>query len=206
MFQDIQAILPPIVQAATSYGRWHAGLGDPTMMGVATTVSYFAAGLLCARRAWVSRRDAALRGKPFRFWTACALIMLALCVNKQLDLQTLFTEIGRDLAKAEGWYNHRRPVQAAFIAGLALAGIAALAYVLWFIRGARFQYYLALVGLLFTGCFVITRAASIHHVDEFLRFTIAGIKMNWVMELSGITVVTVSALFPDRPSATEDGG
>ena len=31
--------------------------------------------------------------------------MLLLGINKQLDLQSLFTEVMRDMAHAQGWYN-----------------------------------------------------------------------------------------------------
>lgn len=187
-------VIPPLLLAATVDGRWQPGLGDPGPMGLATTASYLAAGALCLHRARTSYRHPALRRKPCWFWLTCGLLMLALGVNKQLDLQTLFTDIGRQWAIAGGWYEDRRAVQGLFIKGLAAAGAGVLLFALWFLRGARAHYYLALFGLAFTGCFVIVRAASIHHVDQFLGFDIAGVRMNWVFELGGILAVAAAAL------------
>ena len=194
-------VFPALALAAISHGRWHPGIGDPTAMGWFTTASYLAAAILCLRRARISDLDPALQGKPFWFWTVCGVIMLLLCINKQLDLQQFFTQTGRDLARSEGWYGERRVVQSLFVKGLAVATAAVLLAALWFIRGARFQYYGALFGLVFTGCFVIVRAASMHHVDSFLGFRNAAPKMNWVLELGGIIVVAASALVADRPPA-----
>ena len=50
-------------------------------------------------------------------WLVCAL-----GVNKQLDLQTLFTQLARDLAMAQGWYEERRRYQVAFIIAIGLLG------------------------------------------------------------------------------------
>lgn len=202
MYQAAET-LPLVIVSATVEGRWQPGLGDPSLMGWVTTASYAAAALLCLRRAWISYGDPALRRKPCWFWTVCGLIMLALCINKQLDLQTLFTDIGRQWAQAGGWYDERRTVQSLFIKGLGIAGVGGFLFALWFIRGARPHYYTALIGLTFTGCFVMVRAASIHHVDRFIGLDIAGVKMNWVFELGGIIVVAASALVADTSSASQ---
>ena len=37
-----------------------------------------------------------------------ALLLAALCVNKQFDLQSLFTAIGREISHQGGWYERRR--------------------------------------------------------------------------------------------------
>lgn len=192
-------VVPPMVMAATVNGRWQPGIGDPSMMGWFTTLSYLVAGLLCLRRAWICRRTPALRMKPFYFWIAFGILMLALFVNKQLDLQTLLTQTGREWSKAGDWYEERRVLQTLFIWALAAGGVAAVLFALWFIRGARLHYYLALFGLGFTGCFVIIRAASIHRVDRFIGLDIMGIRMNWVLELGGILVVAMAACVRDLP-------
>ena len=46
--------------------------------------------------------------------------MLALGINKQLDLQSLATQIGRDVIKAWGLYSERRELQFGFILAVAL--------------------------------------------------------------------------------------
>jgi hypothetical protein len=37
--------------------------------------------------------------------------------------------------------------------------------------------------------FVLIRAASFHHVDQFIGQTILGLRWNWVLEMSGISLV-----------------
>jgi hypothetical protein len=41
--------------------------------------------------------------------------------------------------------------------------------------------------------FVVIRASSFHHVDVLLASTLGGLRWNWILELSGIMVVGVSA-------------
>lgn len=182
--------------AASVNGRWEMGIGDPTPMGWITTLSYFLVacvgfyGVLYTVRTPHPR----LGKRAVFFWLCCGLLMLALSINKQLDLQSYFTQLGRDWSKAGGWYDMRREVQAWFIRALAVVGALGLLALAWFIRGARPAYYLALVGILFTVCFVVIRAASFHHVDVLIGYEVAGVRMNWILELGGIFIVGVSTL------------
>ena len=45
------------------------------------------------------------------FWMGLAALLVFLGFNKQLDLQTAFTFLAKDFAKATGWYENRRIVQ-----------------------------------------------------------------------------------------------
>jgi hypothetical protein len=187
--------------STTADGRWHPAIGDPTLMGWVTVAAYLVAALLAFRRARAARVDArepnhdAARGSAeralARFWAAVALLLLALGVNKQLDLQTLFTQIGRDLAHAQGWYEERRRFQVMFIACvgvLSLLGTLGLAIAL---RKIATRIWLALLGVGFLVSFVLIRAASFHHVDLLLH---AGtVRLNWVFELTGIGLIAAAA-------------
>ena len=55
-------------------------------------------------------------------WNALAVGLLLLGINKQLDLQTALTELGKILAARQGWYEHRQRVQIDFIIGVVLVG------------------------------------------------------------------------------------
>src|SRR3954468_15751872 len=79
-------------------GQWRPGIGDPTLLGWTTVVAYFAAALACGRTA------AAKGGRPTPFWSLLSLLLVFLGFNKQLDLQSVLTEIGRRLAREQGWY------------------------------------------------------------------------------------------------------
>jgi hypothetical protein len=126
-----------------------------------------------------------------RFWGLVLLTMLVLGINKQLDLQTWLTEIGRDLAHQQGWYEVRRPLQAAFIGLIGLTGAVATVALAFAMRHVFHRVVGALVGLGALVTFVIVRAASFHHVDVLLGR--GRVRLNWVLELGGIALIAVSA-------------
>src|SRR6218665_85264 len=141
---------------ATVDGRWTPGIGDPTVMGWVTVVAYLGATVLCALCAMQeSRRDGGTtKISRATIWWVLTGIMLFLGINKQLDLQTWMTEIGRDMAHAQGWYEQRAKVQVAFIAVL---GAGALLVMLWLVlafRKASAEARLGLAGLAFLATFV----------------------------------------------------
>src|SRR4051812_28194527 len=95
----INSIIPALPMFAFTDGdRWRPGIGDPTFIGWFTVFAYLGAAYLCWRAAANS-----LTGQKVRlFWIALAGTLLALGINKQLDLQTELTFIGKDFAKATG--------------------------------------------------------------------------------------------------------
>lgn len=164
--------------------KWRPEIGDPTFMGWFTVFAYAVAALL-AWRAWSKGRE--------RIWLAVAVGMVLLCVNKQFDLQSLFTDIGREIARHGGWYEDRRKVQKFFVvAVLAGAGLCGT-WFLWRFRGFFARHKLLAAGLFLLLTFIVVRAISFHHVDVFLKTGIAGVRMNWLLELGGIALVAAAA-------------
>jgi hypothetical protein len=49
-------------------------------------------------------------------------------------------------------------------------------------------------GLFLLLTFIVVRAISFHHVDEFIKVRVAGVRMNWLLELSGILLVMLAAV------------
>jgi len=176
----------PLAQAAVdAQGAWTPGIGDPTLIGWLTLVLYLAAAGLAARNAVAATRTAVPRG----FWVLLGVLMLALGINKQLDLQTWFGLAGRDLAMAQGWYEQRRAVQAVFIALLCAAALA----LLWAARrqwaALWGEYRLAFIGICLLALFIVVRAATFHHIDQVLRIDLGGARLSAVLEIAGILVV-----------------
>lgn len=166
--------------------KWRPEIGDPTFMGWFTVAAYLAACLL----AWRAAKDSAAGG---RLWFAVAALMAFLCLNKQFDLQSLFTDIGREIARHGGWYGERRKVQKLFVVAV-LAGSGLFGcWFAWRFRAFLAGHKLLAFGLLFLLTFIVVRAISMHHVDEFLKTRLAGMKMNWILELSGIFLITAAA-------------
>ena len=169
-------------------------------MGWATAVAYTLAALLCLWAAvrWQCAHTAGHSGKSSPFWLTLGIIMLALAVNKQLDLQMLFWQTGKTFAKTYGLYPERRVIQLASMGAIILVAAGVFFYFMRMTRGAFREHALALFGVLFTLCFVIIRASSLHHVDAVLGWHVGGVKMNWVFENGGIPLVIIAAVLAIR--------
>lgn len=172
----------------TTDGRWHPGIGDPTATGWITVAAYALACLLC----WCCTRRTVPAPERL-FWWGMAAVMCALGVNKQLDLQSWLTQVGRDMALASGWYANRQQVQVIFIAWL---GVVTLVVLRWL--GSRLGNLhrctrVAGMGLLVLGAFVLMRAASFHHVDALLHLNFSNVRLNAWFELGGIGVIICAA-------------
>jgi hypothetical protein len=165
--------------------RWRPEIGDPSFMGWLTVAAYGIVALLAAR-VWFKGQD--------WIWLAVALGMTALCVNKQLDLQSLLTDIGRVAANHLGWYEQRRRLQKWFVLGTLAASVV---FSGWFIRrykGFSGRHKLLTSGVLFLVTFIVIRAISFHHFDSFLKVELAGVRMNRALELGGIFLIGTAAL------------
>ena len=191
--------------AVNANGQWKPGIGDPTVMGWATVIAYGAACVLCIWVAMEKPRGLAPPdlSKHWMFWSTLGVIMLLLAINKQLDLQMWFWLTGRNMAKANGWYEQRRTIQVASMLAISVVACAGLAYFTWLTRSAFRQRLLALLGVVFTVCFVLISASSLHHVDTVLGWRVAGVKTDWVLENGGILLVIIAALKAIKASRKE---
>lgn len=177
-----------------AFTQWSPGLGDNNLMGWLIVLAYLVAAVLSMRAAVVIAGLEAADRRERRFWWIAGAIMLFLAVNKQLDLQTLVTQIGRCHAQLSGWYDMRRIVQRDFILAIVAAGAVMLLVLAFLLRGILGRVWPALLGLAFVCLFVVVRAASFHHMDALLGTWVFGVKMNWLLELPGPILVGVVAL------------
>ncbi len=178
-----------LVIAAYANGRWVPGIGDPTVYGWLTVGGYLAAAVL----AWRARRRTPDR--PERaFWIFLIVAFGLLAINKQLDLQSWFTQLGRAVVRDAGWSARRRELQRWFVYGVASGAGLILLAVGVMIRRRPLAYWLAFAGLVFTAAFVVIRAASFHHVDHMLGRRYAWLPLNFILEFGGITLTAVGTL------------
>ena len=61
-------------------------------------------------------------------------------------------------------------------------------------RGDLRRAWPMVAGTVFLICFVAIRAASFHHIDRFIGIRLAGMRMNWILELGGIGLVAYGAV------------
>ncbi|HRT61715.1 MAG TPA: hypothetical protein P5551_05055 [Syntrophales bacterium] len=162
-------------------------------MGWFTVGAYFACFLTATCAAWLNRSKRADR-QAFLVWFVLAVLMLLLGINKQLDLQSLFTEMGRQIAKAQGWFDYRRTVQFWFVVIFGAASLSLFVFLAIRMQGLFRRFTLTFLGLFFLLTFIIIRAASFYHFDVVIMYRIFGLKMNWVLELTGIFMIVLSGL------------
>jgi len=181
--------------------HWRPGIGDPTFMGWLTVAAYALAALTAWKAALRAKRMPGTVGGSHGTWWLVSLRMTFLCLNKQLDLQSLFTDIGRVIAWNQGWYQERRELQKWFVIGLLGVSFFGGGFVLVWFRSFWLKHILLAVGLLFLLTFIVVRAVSFHHIDLLLKSRIAGVKMNWFLELTGIGLVWLAAWIDYRNPA-----
>jgi len=175
---------------------WEPTIGDPTFLGWATVVAYFAtAGLcVCAARRVATRVPELQAGRQRWVWLMVALLLIALGINKQLDLQGLLVAVGRSLAERQGWYEERRRVQLLFILVMLVLSTCGLLASLWAVRRRLNEYGWLLAGTAGIIAFIVVRAVSFHHFQEFFAFPIGGVKTHRLLELLAISILAMAAL------------
>lgn len=176
---------------------WSPGIGDPTLLGWATVGLYLVAALMCFRYLITASFGYGCKREQF-FWLATGVLLAALAVNKQLDLQSALTAAGRCIARAQGWYENRREVQRDFIMVLIVICIAGFAFMLWWLRGLWRNTGIAALGLAFVASFVLVRAVSFHHFDALLNMHLAGMRINGLLEWSGPLLIMLATLVNTR--------
>jgi len=113
-------------------------------------------------------------------------------LNKQLDLQTLFIQAGRELAVALGWCGERRRLQLIFVLVLGTVMIGVLLTMLWKRRRFFGQNPWTLPGLGLLAAYVLLRTMGIDHVGEFPGLNLDDSPWLDGLELSGIICFVVA--------------
>ena len=205
---DPEAILPALTVPVCE--GWRLGFGDPTPTGWVIAFGYLLTAALCLWALCVARVGAKLarqwrgperRGRDrtkayqasFLFWGLLGLLFLFLGVNKQVDLQTWLTELGREMATSQGWYDQRAQVQTAFVAVIVGGGLLTLTILLRMTRDLLPRHGPAFVGMILLACFVAARALSFHQLNDVLDWAPLGMKFRWMLEMAGIVIVGLCA-------------
>jgi uncharacterized membrane protein (UPF0136 family) len=162
---------------------------DASAFAWVVVAAYFA-GALAAFAAGSSARSRRER----RFWFVMAGLLVLLGLNKQFDLQTFVTTFGRSLAQNGHWYEYRRAVQAAFVALVAFAAASGVAALVSWSRGTARAVKIAAAGSVLLFAFIVLRAASFHHIDEWVTMDVLGLRSGRWLELAGIAVIGCSAV------------
>jgi hypothetical protein len=172
--------------------KWQFRLDNPTFLGWSVVAAYICAAACCGRAALKSR-DASTRSFAPVWWLFAAGLFF-LGINKQLNLQTLMIVIGRNLSSAGHWYGARRRVQLIFSAIFAASCLGALAWFAWRCRQFFRENQLALAGMIVLTLFVVLRAATINHTDQFLGIDLKDDHWAWVLEITGSVLIGIGGV------------
>lgn len=169
---------------------WTPGIGDPSFVGWLTVALYFCVSF-CCYQVYLSRELIFDRNKVQQstFWFSLVIIFALLGINKQMDFQSLLTDIGRAIAREHDWYQHRKAVQAWFIQGVIVGGVVMIGTLIFIFRTVLKANALAIIGLCVLVSFIAIRATSFHHVDYFIKLQFFGVRLNWGMEICSILLV-----------------
>jgi hypothetical protein len=163
---------------------WHSDTGYPTLPGWTVAGAYVVGALFCVRAALVTRQ--AQQPNKLNPWWVLAILLLFLGINKLIALQSLLIGLGRAAARTEGWYQHRRVVQAVFVVLFTLALLTMLAACFKKWRCFLKEQPLVLAGFLLLSVFVVIRASGFNHVEELLHMNLQDDDWSWILELGGI--------------------
>lgn len=211
LMATIVAARPAGVDDTGWVGGWSPGIGDPTALGWITVAGYFVVAWLCYRASSEHSSGVChVRSTAWRerlLWRVLVGILVALGINKQLDLQSALTEALRIVAREQGWYRFRRDYQSAFIELLAIVTVLGAGGLVAFTWKMSRSVKIAGLGLCCLGAFVLMRAASFHHMDAQIRDRVMSLKLDRLMEPGGIGVIGLGAVQrlaqSQRPSTSD---
>src|SRR3954447_12820141 len=128
-----------VASALADDGEWHlqptgtSGMARLMVVVYGVAAWFVVRALLTARRARrafavADAQESRNQRSIARLWVLVLVVLAVLAVNRLIDLQGLGAQMMRDRARADGWYDSRRPYQVEFaVGGLIVALIVSLA-------------------------------------------------------------------------------
>lgn len=172
---------------------WAPGFGDRDLYGyVMTVVHLVAAGLavtVAVRGPFLSNARRAERW----LWVIGAAVLVALAINKQLDLQSMMVVAARCIARGQGWYENRRFYQTEVILGLLIAAAIVVPVLIFVLRKALVGNLAFVLSMSALVAFVLLRAISFHHLDVVFGTNVLSFRLHRVIEVTALTVVILVA-------------
>jgi hypothetical protein len=166
-------------------------IDNPAIGGWIAVAIYSVAIISC----WLTLCESGRGTREKRVWWFIVILLLALAITRQFDLQAALTESGRMFARSEGWYFERRPIQFEFIIGLALICVAVTSIFWNWAKRIPQPARIALAAITLVTGYVLIRTVSLHRVDGLIGRRVLGISWNWILEMGGVGVVLLASLW-----------
>ena len=174
----------------------------------AAACSLLVLGYVVAALCWLRSYRRARMDAPDSFvrsWRLGAVLLFLLALNKLFNLRLQFEDGIRALAKAEGWYDRRQPMQ--FVVAVVLPSVLALltgAFLATKARSFVQQHPLALAGWVLLLLYLALRQTQ--EWKPVLPWLSAIRYYDWrlALEVAGMLLVVLAALraYPDNPSTS----
>lgn len=178
--------------------NWTPTIGDPTFVGWLTVALYLVTAWRCAALARSMHARSTVTAREFGVWCLIAVLFLALAVNKQLDLQSALTELGRVLIYRTDRFAYKQAIQFWFVVGIAIAALVGISAAIAVVWKTHIGTWIGTIGTVIVVAYVLTRAVSFHHIDRFIGSQFGALKWNWVLEISGILIVLLGTVVRQR--------
>lgn len=175
---------------------WTPTIVESLMMSWVTVTVYFLTAMqafyVAGRVEFVRPGDDQWKNRAF--WLLLTGLLVILGLNKQFDLQSYVTAAARCSARVGGWYEDRHQWQILFMVSVGGAFIYGARPLLRYFRGHMSGNWWAIVGATFLLAFILMRASSYHGFDSFTHYEINGVRMNWIVEISGLLLISFQSL------------
>ena len=134
------------------------------------------------------------------FWFATGGLLLTMALGRASNVSDLLTDLGRERARSDGWYEVRRSLQAWVVGAVAAVWAVTVAFAIWRVPERRRRYLPTALVVFTLVCFVGIRLISLHQIDTLLDRDVRGVSIGAVTEVGLLLlVVAVTAWRFRRP-------
>ncbi len=188
-----------IISNGYQTGLWKTNRGDYSFSGWMITFFYICSFVVLL---FVAGKSSGVAIRDKVFWHSICAIILFLSINKQLDIQMLFTDIARTAAKEYQVYAIRKPFQIRIISFFASMGISFFIPLMILLRRCHKSIFLATGGVFCLFTFLCLRLVSHHKVEAVFSHSVGIFTYFDFLELLGIFLVSSSAVWYFRTLVT----
>ena len=131
-------------------------------------------------------------------WLLIGSAYAAMALVLTFDLVSTLGGLGREYARADEWYESRRPLQVAVVTIIGVTWLSIIVVGIWRVPERRRRYLPSALLCTTLVCFAIIRIVSLHQIDTIVqRTSVVGVPVGTIAELLGVilaVVLTVEAL------------
>jgi hypothetical protein len=142
------------------------------------------------------------RGRPElwpTFWFVTGAFFAVIALGRASGIAGLATELGRETAINQGWYDQRRKYQAMVVATVTGIWFITVVISLWRVPARRRRYLPEAIVAFSLLAFGGVRAVSLHQIDAVLyRLPIHGVKIDAIVDLTGVVLAIALTFWQPR--------